>query len=683
MIVSLLGLSLIAVLTAIGVRRQLRSGDAMWTRTRSRRRRALTVVVLILGAMVALGMPAQAQIGNDCKEAPNPDRPGSGMVGVLDPAPVGEGTPDSVYNEVGYGGLVWHTYDLGCGPTGLRNPDAVIDTWTGNQVFNVAKVMVAATNGLHYALLDGGLLRPLDDLITTGTVALYNTVFTPWLALVALALVVILFRSIWRGDLATISRRSMWALGALWFASATYLTPLVYTHALDDVLINGTSQVQAGFLAQVGVQERDQLPTLLHEQVVYRNWLRGEFGSPTAPQANDLGRQLVRAQTWTKDEVAQGKDQGSADPKKAAFTDLATKMGSAYGYFQGVDGSRMGTGFLAAGQSMAFTLFQLLAKLAILLAQVLLRVLILAGPVIGLIGIVFNDVLRNIGKVIGAALLNVVVIAALAGMQVLVLTRLFDPARGFAPLTQLLLALLVTVIFLMVGRPLRRMWQMVELSVGAVGGALPGAPPTVFSRFRKRSTEPAPQDEFWEQVRTAEADEDGTITVGGRRGDRARERRVRPESQPIVVVAERIDRRQRARESLERSRAERGLTGGSTRGVPIVIEGEPLNSGPRAVEAARPAVSPLPMSAAGRPMTVPGSPVPSQVTSRSTDTTPVGHNPWDEPIEVEPVLVPSEFRRGDRQQNSPQRAELEVVNGRPVWVVFHPSHGLEFRDPVP
>ncbi len=33
---------------------------------------------------------------------------------------------------------------------------------------------------------------------------------------------------------------------------------------------------------------------------IYQNWLRGEFGSPDVPQAQELGRDLLRAQTFTK-----------------------------------------------------------------------------------------------------------------------------------------------------------------------------------------------------------------------------------------------------------------------------------------------------------------------------------------------------------------------------------------------
>jgi hypothetical protein len=609
-----------------------------------RGRLALLITAVLLGAQAVLGAPALAQLPglDDCKEAPNPERPGSGMVGVLDPTPLNQGRDPSIYRDFGYAGQVWHTYDLGCGPSGLRNPNAVVDTWTGNQVFNIGKNLVAATNGLHYALMDGGLLQPLDNLVLTGTIALYNTVWAPWFGLVALILAVVLFRSIWRGDLANISRRALWALAAIWFAAITYLMPLTYTNVLDSVLIDGTSAVQAGFFSEVGVEQRDQLPTLLHETVVYRNWLRGEFGSATAPQAIDLGDDLVRAQAWSKQEVASGADAGSPDAKKAAYEDLATRMGSTYGYFQGKDGSRMGAGFLATGQAFALAFFQLLAKAAILLAQVLLRVLILIGPIVGLVAIVHHDVLRNVGKALGAVIINVIVVAAMAGLHAFVLTELFDPANNIPPLAQLLLAAVITVIFLLIVKPIRRIWQMMELSVHVVGSALPSSGPGVLSRLRRRREQPATaQDEFWGQVRDNGYEE--PKQPAGAQG-----RRLRPEGTPTVVaVAERLDRQPRPPEDRHQ------LRGRPDHGDALIVDGSPVLDGPAA--APRPA---LPASS-----------------SRLVDTAPVVDTSWDR-MDEEPVLVPSRAARGTTE---PRRAEVEMIGGRPVFVVYRPSRGLEVK----
>jgi len=630
-----------------------RSGETGSGRTRGRRP-ALLIITLIVGAQAFIGAPAMAQIPipgiEDCKDAPNPEHPGSGMVGVLDPTPLNQGSDPSVYRQFGYAGQVWHTYDLGCGPSGLRNPNAVVDTWTGNQVFNIGKNLVAATNGLHYALLDGGLLEPFDNLVLTGTIALYDSVYAPLFGLVALLLAVVLFRSIWRGDLATIGRRGMWAIAAIWFASLTYLTPLTYTHVLDELLIDGTSAVQAGFFSEVGVDERDQLPTLLHDTVIYRNWLRGEFGSATTPQAEQFGERLVGAQAWTKQDIDAGRDPGDPQPKREEYQAVAEELSSTsvYGFFQGKDGSRMGAGFLATAQGFALSFFQLLAKATILLAQVLLRVLILIGPLIGLVAILHHEVLRQVGKALGAVIINVIVVAAMAGLHAFVLTELFDPANNVPPLAQLLLAAVVTVIFMLIVKPVRRMWQMMEMSVSAVGGALPSSPPGVLSRLRRRKEyTPTAQDDFWAQVRGIDPEAPMPPTVG--------DRRLRPEAAPTVVaVAERLDRTQTSVTGSGRQ----ALGGGPGQGN-AVLEAGPSMSGPYGTD--RPA---LPAGTG------------DATHSRVVDTAPVVDPSWDRLAEEEPVLVPSRAGAGVA---TPRRAETEMVGGRPVYVVYRPSRGLEVR----
>lgn len=641
-------------------------------RATGRRRAAMTAVVLLVGLQALFGAPASAQGLFDCKQPPTPDRPGTGMVGVLDPSPIGQGQPGSPYAEVGYGGLVWHTYDLGCGPQGVANPNAVVDTWVGNELFNVAKNVVGATNGLHYALLEGNLLRPLDDMIRNGTAAVYNSVFTPLFGLVALVLAVFLFRHIWEGDLATIGKRTMWALVGLWFAAATYLTPLVYTQALDNVVIKTTSSVQAGFLQDVGIDQVNGLPTVLHDQVIYRDWLRGEFGSADSPQAQQFGRDLLRAQTWTKQEVLLGQDAGSPDQKEQQFRDIGNQLGSAYGYFQGVEGSRIGDGMLALLESLAFASFQMLAKATILLAQVLLRLLILAGPIIGLIALVYHEVLRGVGRVGGSAMLNVVLISAMAGIHTLVLTWIFNPVNGFTPLTQILLAALMTLVFLLVGKPIQRMGQMVELSVGGVGGVRPRSSLGVLwllRRRRRRRDEVPTADDFWDQVRSTDfLDEEEEAMPRGRRF------RARPEADPTSAA------------------------GASPVGTPAYHatayrmdrDGAPALRGGGAGAGAQAAPRPLPAADPGftrRPgSTASAYALPESQPSRA-DTPPLVDPLGDAARNAsgeDPVLVPS--HRDDRaaavspEPMSPRPADMEVVQGKPVYVIFRPSRGLEVAD---
>ncbi|HEY6424240.1 MAG TPA: hypothetical protein VIY28_13525 [Pseudonocardiaceae bacterium] len=631
-------------MTILALRRAGRPLPSTRPRGPRRGRVVLMVVIALLGAQAALGSPALgssvlAQVPgvNDCKDAPNPERPGSGMVGAIDPTPLQSGAPDSVYHEVGYAGLVWHTYDLGCGPSGLRNPNAVIDTWTGNLLFDVGKAIVGATNGLHYALADGGLLAPLNDLIVSGTVALYDSVYAPWMGLVAVLLAIVLFRSIWRGDLATVSKRAAWALAGIWLAAATYLTPLLYTQVLDGVLVEGSNQVRTGFLHDVGIEQRDALPTLLHDQIIYRNWLRGEFGSPDGPQAAQLGRDLVRAQAYTKQEIADGADDPKstvADRKKQEYKSIAGRTGSSYGYFQGVDGNRIGVGFLAALQAIMFGLFQLLAQAALLLAQVLLRVVILLGPIIGLVAILHHELLRAVGRAVGAALLNIVVLSALAAVHTLVMVWVFDPSRGISVLAQMLLAGMITVVMVLVAHPVRRMWQMLELSVGAVGGALPAAPPGMLSRLRRRraGVEATPSERFWEETRSTEPDPEAAP------GEPVPGTRVRPEAAVVVAAAERLDRR-----------------GGGAPGTPQLGPGESSGGGePPLASSTR---------SASRLDTTPALPIGFGAAVR-------GRRPAGE----EPVYLPSV---SGSPPSPPRRADLEEVAGRPVWVVYRPSAGLE------
>ena len=137
-----------------------------------------------------------------------------------------------------------------------------------------------------------------------------------------------------------------------WSAPPPTSRPVDWATAADDLLLDGVTQMQEGFLGQVGLGDRDTLPTVLVDQVVYQNWLRGEFGSPDVPQAQQLGRELLRAQTFTKAEIAEHRDTLElAAQKKAAFAAVGDRMGDRYPYFQGKSGSRVGAGLLAVVQA--------------------------------------------------------------------------------------------------------------------------------------------------------------------------------------------------------------------------------------------------------------------------------------------------------------------------------------------
>ena len=437
-------------------------------------RRVLLLVLLLgagLGVGLAAGPAASAQIPgfDDCKDAPEPEYPGSGFVGQLDPAPPIQTAPGSVYDEVGYAGLVWHTYDLGCIPSG-RALFAPVYTFLGNMIFNVAKVIVGATNGLHSIVTEGGFLDHFDDLVMEGSLTMYEGVFTPWLGLVGVLLGVLLFSAALTGDLAAAGTKLLYAAGAIFLASATYLTPKVYVGLLDEIAVDGVDQLRSQVLASAGIDEARALPNTLHQQVVYLPWLQGEFGSANSPQAEQLGRDLAHAQAFTRAEVAAGRTgEDAVEAKKQQFEQVAERAGPAYPYFQGINDARLGAGATALFRALAFAPFQLLTDAGLLLLQLLLRIIVMFGPVLGLVAILRGGVLLQAAMGIVGALLQALLLAAAGCLHLIALLWITDPDRGLSSLFQLIAMLLITALMWKAVKPGERFRSIFNSAGGVVG----------------------------------------------------------------------------------------------------------------------------------------------------------------------------------------------------------------------
>lgn len=527
------------------LKRRIKEGPRRPGRRTPSRKATMFAVMLVLGLQAIATAPAASAAA--CGEAPNPERPGAGMVGALDPPDGVHGEGFSPYRAYGYAGMVWDTFETDCGPlSGIGSPNSAIDTWAGNQLFSLGKNIVGATNSLHYTVLQGSLLSPLYNAVKAGADKIYNNIYAQLFGLVALIMSIMMFRNIWRGDLAAVSKRALYGLAAVWLAASS-LALLRYLDPIDNAIVQTTTNIQAGFVdagpptapppqdpaqGQISCQNKgttagrptwDILPTDLHCQIVYENWLRGEFGSATAPQAQQFGAPLLDARAFTWDQIQKGGDgdAGLVDAKKAAYKDISTKLGPATGYFTGEAGGRTGAGFLSLGQALVYSLFQLLAKASILLAQVLIRLFALTAPLIGLIALLQPQVLPRVLKVAGGVAFNLIVLSVLAGVHMLLLQAIFGAGNSLNMLTQMVLAGLITVLLFMVGRPVRRLWQMVEMSVSMVGAAVPSPSGGIFSRFRRNNNGPTPQDAFWQNVRETDDVVDGEqrgpmgATVGG------------------------------------------------------------------------------------------------------------------------------------------------------------------------
>ncbi|WP_020496454.1 hypothetical protein [Sciscionella marina] len=647
-------------------RHRRKAGPAPRPGRRTGRKRNLLAVVGIVAVQLVLLTPSASAAG--CGEAPNPERPGAGMVGAIDPPALDHGDPiKGNYGKYGYAGTRWNVYQAPATPC-IPDPTATIDTWAGNQLFDMGKNVVGATNSLHYAMLSqDSMLAPLDDAVENGAKTFFNNVYVQWFGVAALILAVMLFRYIWNGDLANIGRRGLWALAGMWLAASVFTVTGVY-QTIDATLIKTTSQIQGGFISgEASKDQRDQLPNSLYDNVVYTNWLRGEFGDPNSDNAKRYGPQLLDDQAWTKTDVSSANDQAKVEAKANDYKALPDKLGTDKGFFMGTDGSRTGSGFLAMFQGFAYALFQLLAKAAVLLAQVLIRILILASPLIGLVAMVMPDLLRKVARAAGAVLLLVLAFSAMAGAHALLLQQIFDASNKLSLIAQMLLATLITGIFLLIGKPVRRMRQMVELAVGGNGLATPFGR-GLFNRFRTRGGEhsASPQEAFWDNVSGAgEGTPDVPLLGRGMRG-----RRGRPEGVHGGTAG-----------------AATGAAAGAAAGM-MTATATRLDTDKAAERAnalgaqARTGIGGIGAAAAYPAYRGPSTALLPAGASRVTDSFPTVDSAWDndESVVVPSSVVTPSGKPVTARATQPRATEPELVGGEQVYVLYRPSRGFETGD---
>lgn len=419
--------------------------------------------------------PAAIPFG-DCREAPAAEYPGAGAVGRIDPPDADQGVPGSAYHEVGYGGHVWHTYDLGCGPDAAVDPVAVGDSWFGNALFDGAKFVVAATVAINDAVTVGGLLDQLDGLLVSGTIALYDGVFVPLVGLALLLLAVMLLVLAFRGDLAMISRKTLVALVGLGLASMAYLTPLLYVAVIDRTLTAGMHALRTTVLTESSVDARHGLSQTLHEEVVYTGWLRGQFGSADSGDARDHGRELLRAQAFTRAEVAAGATgEQASEAKQERFEQVASSVAPAtYPYLTGHSAHRTGAGLFALLESLVYASFQAAAGLAIFVCLLLLRMLVLLGPVLGLVAILRHRTLAELGQAAGTAVWQAIVLTVVATLHLVMMVHIAGLA--LPGIGALLLMLAATVVLWWAVGPWRRLRSMVSVAAAVTGAEVSAGP---------------------------------------------------------------------------------------------------------------------------------------------------------------------------------------------------------------
>lgn len=483
-------------------------------------------VLLLLGALALLLMsagmtaapanaaaaePVRAQSWMTCDPPPKVDLPNQGISGGLDPTSLGRGivvfTDDAMdsWIERGYAGTIWYTHGYS-GPCALSDPWVPTENAIAGEIFNVAKVLTALTNYVHTFLADdiakigpahlrdesavgtgAAVFDQIEDLVQKASTQLYHSVYAPYIGLAVLLSSVMLLVYALKGNLASSSKRVLWIFAGMTAATLTYTTPLTFL-AVSDSFVNEAatleSRIVTDYRGAVNHDPRHSLPMLLYKHTVYQPWLVGEFGAHDNAEAAKFGKDLLKAQSCTLAEVknnACGPDQ--IKQKQTDWSELAKKIEAspAAAMFSGANG-RLSAGFQALGAAIAFDLIPLVAKAGVVLALIIIRMLVLVGPIIGVVAVVNNGALPKVLRALGGALVHALILLVGSSVHVLVLAWTTDPARGFSPLTRVLIMLVVTVVAWTSLRPIERLQQMVA---GAVNGRVPSANEMLLARHMR------------------------------------------------------------------------------------------------------------------------------------------------------------------------------------------------------
>lgn len=358
---------------------------------------AFTAAPAVAAASTIAG-PAASLFGS-CKPAPAPELPGSGVAGEIAGAPVtlpaagnpfGRGSRTSEWEQYGFAGLSWHTYDLGCFHVfGL--PD--LETWIGNGLLGTAKIVVAIDDTVHDWASTPGWIAALNPVLTGATRAVHKALFTPWAAVSLSLLALTLLVRAHRAELASAVTMAAWALTVLALVAGVTAYPAWAARQISFLMASTINSMDAGFTGQPAeVTAASGHGSLLVSAVLYPQWAAGELGSSTSAAARHYGPLLLENQALTWRQAAAPQKQlaasEAADQKRWAgvASQIQSTAPASYPVLQGAQGSRIGIGALTLADALVVCSFDIFAStvivvalLAVLVATILLPALAVAG----------------------------------------------------------------------------------------------------------------------------------------------------------------------------------------------------------------------------------------------------------------------------------------------------------------
>jgi hypothetical protein len=428
-----------------------------------------------------------------CVEAPTPEAPDSGMAGWFATKPTSPPSEaDGFFTIYGYAGYDYTTYDIGCVPT-VMHPDYKFENTLANGEFMFATAVVGASDALRErAWNPQSMWGWADTLVDKATQSIYTKVFTVFgtitLAVVGLYL-------LWRSrqsDMSNAMTTAGWAILVMVAVTAVAAWPIRSAHLADQSLLTGLSTVHDA----VGPPVRDIPPAecavLPHpeqckdnrtpaqrasdtavQNLLYRNWLRGELGSADSPTAQKYGDVLYDAKSFTWADAADIANDSTGKTRQQIISDkqkrwekvakqIKTEDPEAYQYLQGTKGmDRIGAGFIAILSSLFFAMFDVTASVLVLLGFLIFRWAVIAAPVLGTVGMLrpASAGVRRLVNAVVAAIFNIIIFGAGAAIYLFAVDLIMSTA-SLPGWLQVTLVWLCGVVGWLLLRPYRRITQL-------------------------------------------------------------------------------------------------------------------------------------------------------------------------------------------------------------------------------
>lgn len=446
--------------------------------------RLLSTLACAVAVCWLVPSPAAAIPGIDCKEAPTPEMPGRGITGFFagppDQLPAEEDPfePDSgttIFEQYGYAGLRWHTYDLGCGPDAMRHPDAVIGTSISNWSMQLPLALTALTGSVTQVAFAPDFLGGLDDAVARVSQGLHDSLFASWIPFVIAAIGLMILFKARRAALATTAGAVGWAMIVLLLATALVRWPVEAGQAADATVtstLGGTvSKIDGNSTA---VDPGVAVASSVSESIHYRAWLAGTFGSADSPAAQKYGADLFKAQalTWREAQIVESDPvlgEALIEDKQEEWKEIAEQVEDedpeAYEYLTGKRSeTRLGYALLSTVGTLLALPFLLLSALLLMGCFLIVRLAVMLFPAFAILGAfpATRGVVTGLGRTVGAAVVNAIIFGVGAGVTIAVLGILFHPGGGSPAWLGLVLMPLFSAIMWVALKPFRRLTTMVS-----------------------------------------------------------------------------------------------------------------------------------------------------------------------------------------------------------------------------